>query len=246
MKNISSIIILLFCSFQLLGQNILFEYSHKSPSGVSFYKAHVNNNYSEQSYIAEKQIHNNTIIDDKSTPTNIFFIKSKKDNYLYKTDGFSEQYYLKDSLHPMKWKFGKEKKTILGFLCKSATTTFRGRNYTAFYTENISVPDGPWKFGVLPGLILAVISEDKEYEWNVEKIIQNYKENINEMQIENLLKNNKFLTWKEHTLKYKEAIDKEVARLKAKKGSSMFNSYFKIDAVEIIYPQAQTGSGLEF
>ncbi|PKQ65416.1 GLPGLI family protein [Raineya orbicola] len=189
MKNILTVITLFLGSFQLLGQNILFEYSHKSPSGVSFYKAHVNNNYSEHFYIPEKQIHNNTIIDDKSKSTNIFFIKNKKDNYLYKTDGFSEQYYLKDTLHPMKWKFGKEKKTILGFLCKSATTTFRGRNYTAFYTENISVLDGPWKFGGLPGLILAVISEDKEYEWNVEKIIQNYKENINETQIENLLKN---------------------------------------------------------
>lgn len=246
MKNILSVIILFFCSFQLLGQNILFEYSHKSPSGVSFYKAHVNNNYSIESYIAEKQIHNNPTINDKDKPTNIFFIKNKKDNYLYKTDGFSEQYYLKDSLHTMKWKFGKEKKTILGFPCKSATTTFRGRNYTAFYTENIPLPEGPWKFGGLPGLILAVISDDKEYEWTVEKITQNYKENINEMQIENLLKNNKFLTWKEHTLKYKEAIDKEVAKLKAKKGTNLFTAYFKIDGIEIIYPQAQTGLGLEF
>lgn len=43
---------------------------------------------------------------------------------------------------------------ILGYNCCMATTTFRGRQWTVYYTEDIPVPLGPWKLGGLPGLIL--------------------------------------------------------------------------------------------
>ncbi|WP_297063293.1 GLPGLI family protein, partial [uncultured Duncaniella sp.] len=39
----------------------------------------------------------------------------------------------------------------------------RGRNWTAWYTEEIPITDGPWKFGGLPGLILKVEDDKKEH-----------------------------------------------------------------------------------
>lgn len=36
-----------------------------------------------------------------------------------------------------------------------ATTIFRGRKWTVYFTEDIPLPLGPWKLGALPGLILS-------------------------------------------------------------------------------------------
>ena len=54
------------------------------------------------------------------------------------------------------WKLADGERTILGYACRRATCTFRGRNYEAWYAPEIAVSAGPWKFGGLPGLILAV------------------------------------------------------------------------------------------
>jgi len=50
----------------------------------------------------------------------------------------------------------KEHKTILGYKCVKATTTFRGSNLVAYFTPDISTKFGPWKFSGLPGLILEI------------------------------------------------------------------------------------------
>ncbi|OUN59327.1 GLPGLI family protein [Alistipes sp. An66] len=54
------------------------------------------------------------------------------------------------------WELTDGERTILGYACRRAACTFRGRNYEAWYTPEIAVSCGPWKFGGLPGLILAV------------------------------------------------------------------------------------------
>ena len=54
------------------------------------------------------------------------------------------------------WKLEEGERTILGYTCHRATCSFRGRNYEAWYTTEIPVSVGPWKFGGLPGLILAI------------------------------------------------------------------------------------------
>jgi len=73
------------------------------------------------------------------------FIKQKGQDYFYS-----------DSLHPMVWKLESEKKLLVGKECFKAETDFRGRHYTAWYAPSIPVPNGPWKFGGLPGLILEI------------------------------------------------------------------------------------------
>jgi len=65
-----------------------------------------------------------------------------------------------DNMSEIKWDIGKDTTTMLGYTCQKATTTFRGRNYTAWFAPEIPSNNGPWKFGGLPGLILK-ISDDK-------------------------------------------------------------------------------------
>lgn len=66
-----------------------------------------------------------------------------------------------DTLSNFSWKITKEKSKISNFNCIKATTTFRGRNYVAWYSEDIPLQNGPWKFCGLPGLIIK-IADDRE------------------------------------------------------------------------------------
>ena len=52
------------------------------------------------------------------------------------------------------WQLHPDTMTVLSYPCQKATCRFRGRDYTAWYTMDIPVSDGPWKLHGLPGLIL--------------------------------------------------------------------------------------------
>jgi GLPGLI family protein len=62
----------------------------------------------------------------------------------------------------LNWQLSNERKRILSYNCQKATCAFRGRNYTAWFTSEIPIPNGPYKFEGLPGLILQ-ISDDKNH-----------------------------------------------------------------------------------
>ena len=54
------------------------------------------------------------------------------------------------------WKILAEKKKIGEFHTQKATTDFAGRKWTAWFTSEVPVLDGPYKFSGLPGLIVEV------------------------------------------------------------------------------------------
>jgi GLPGLI family protein len=61
------------------------------------------------------------------------------------------------------WKLHEDTLTVCGYICQKATCRFRGRDYTAWFTADIPINNGPWKFGGLPGLILKVYDMDELY-----------------------------------------------------------------------------------
>jgi GLPGLI family protein len=61
------------------------------------------------------------------------------------------------------WELTAEKKMIYSYSCQKAKTTFRGREYEAWYTNDIPIDNGPWKFGGLPGLILNISDSTGSY-----------------------------------------------------------------------------------
>lgn len=68
-----------------------------------------------------------------------------------------------EEMPQLKWELTDSTATILGYECQSATCDFRGRKWTAFYTEDIPVMDGPWKLSGLPGLIMKASDEGDQY-----------------------------------------------------------------------------------
>lgn len=63
-------------------------------------------------------------------------------------------YYLVETNDEMKWKIEKETKILANFKLQRATTNFGGRKWTAWFTTDIPISEGPYKFRGLPGLIL--------------------------------------------------------------------------------------------
>lgn len=51
-------------------------------------------------------------------------------------------------------------KTILGYSCQKATATVLGREWAAWYAEDLPIDAGPWLLRGLPGLILQAESAD--------------------------------------------------------------------------------------
>lgn len=73
--------------------------------------------------------------------------------------------FLYNDDYPVKieWQLTGDKKIINSYNCQKATGTFRGRTYEAWFTPDIPIKEGPYKFGGLPGLILEISDTDKHY-----------------------------------------------------------------------------------
>jgi len=63
------------------------------------------------------------------------------------------------------WVVTDETDTIFDYPCRKAKVSYAGRNYFAWFTPDIPVSDGPWKFHGLPGLILKVEDDEKMIQY---------------------------------------------------------------------------------
>lgn len=70
-----------------------------------------------------------------------------------------------ESIPNIKWKITNEKKEIQGYKCQKAICNYLGRTYEAWFSSEIPIKNGPWKFGNLPGLILAVSDTKGDYSF---------------------------------------------------------------------------------
>ena len=76
---------------------------------------------------------------------------------------FLSKYHYTEPIPQLQWTMARGDSTILGYPCHKATTRFRGRDYVAWYTEEIPFPYGPFKFGGLPGLITCIYDTQREH-----------------------------------------------------------------------------------
>ncbi|MFM1877580.1 MAG: hypothetical protein RLZZ241_446 [Bacteroidota bacterium] len=85
---------------------------------------------------------------------------------------FGEPYLLKESVPELHWKLTSETKQLSGLQVFEAKTTFRGRNFTAWYAPELPIPVGPWKLQGLPGVILEAYDDEGFFKAVFTAIIQ--------------------------------------------------------------------------
>jgi GLPGLI family protein len=77
---------------------------------------------------------------------------------------------VKDDYPNLQWKVTEETKVIGQYQCVKATTSYRGRDWEAWFTPEVPLHYGPWKLQGLPGLIIEAYDTTNLYVWRVEKI----------------------------------------------------------------------------
>ena len=91
-------------------------------------------------------------------------LKNTKENYLaYTLQIVDDYFYYSQSLDLFDWKIHDETKEIKGYIAQKATTTYAGRDYIAWFTLDIPIQDGPFKFNGLPGLIIEISDTQNHY-----------------------------------------------------------------------------------
>lgn len=169
------LLILLIISFNLKSQNHRFLYEYKSiPDSLhrdnieselmaldvseKFSKFYSYNNYKYDS-ISKSNI-------DKEISDSDLKIKKSKNSYIIIKDypDFTislisrigqTKYNVKDE-RTLKWNILSENDVLGNFKIQKAETKFAGRKWMAWFTTEIPIQEGPYKFRGLPGLILKI------------------------------------------------------------------------------------------
>lgn len=91
-------------------------------------------------------------------------LKDNETNVLYYTlQIVNDRFYYTQDKNLFDWKISEETKQIKGYNVQKATTSFAGRDYTAWFSPEIPIAEGPYKFNGLPGLILDISDTENEY-----------------------------------------------------------------------------------
>ena len=68
------------------------------------------------------------------------------------------------------WKHIEGDTTILTYSCQKAICSYGGRDYIAWFTPDIPISDGPYKFSGLPGLIVRIADTHNEHIFQLYKV----------------------------------------------------------------------------
>jgi len=104
----------------------------------------------------------NIVIEKRADPLRNYYIIIPSKAEIFEVHNIAgENFVTKTDYDVPSWTIEDDTSTIGGYLCQKAVTTFKGRNYTAWFTVELPFSFGPWKLHGLPGLILAA-KDDKE------------------------------------------------------------------------------------
>ena len=82
--------------------------------------------------------------------------------------GMGECGYYDEPFSEIDWVIAEDStKTILDYQCIMATTDYHGRKWTVWFTPEIPMQDGPWKFCGLPGLIMEASEPSGQHRFTV-------------------------------------------------------------------------------
>lgn len=90
---------------------------------------------------------------------------NKNINYTF----IDDQLYSYPTEDLIQWKLSDKTKKYLHFNLQQATTNFGGRKWTAWFTKEIPLSEGPYKFTGLPGLIVLLEDDHNQYSFSLVK-----------------------------------------------------------------------------
>lgn len=141
----------------------------------------------------------------------------------------TKEFIVSDSLAIFNWELlTDETKEILGHICNKAKLNYRGRKYEAYYTTDIPIQNGPYKFHGLPGLILEIKTNDPSLDFKITATSISSLDTLSKMN--NPFADKKPISWEEYTVIY----SKKYEELKSYSGDDNVTLSIPKGKIEII------------
>lgn len=102
-------------------------------------------------------------------PPFYFLIKSDSETTVHYEEIGSDTYNFKEKLN-QDWELINQDTLISGYSCKKAMLNYAGRKWSAWYTPEIPIAVGPYKFHGLPGLIMNIKDSKDVFNFTVSEI----------------------------------------------------------------------------
>lgn len=210
--------LLFFC----IGNNILFAQKQVQVTYLHFNLAIKHVDIKEDYILYANELRSSFKKAYKEKQENKIFEEDSNNFFVYTPDKYKREFYTdfrtgiikqlssyenettvaNDNPPKLVWEISSETKEVGDYTVIKAETSFRGRDYEAWFAPNIPIPAGPWKLNGLPGLILEAADKDRDYSWHAVSI----KELESEKELEIQDKNYTELSLKEAlSLSIKEA-----------------------------------------
>jgi GLPGLI family protein len=151
---------------------------------------------------------------------------------LFERRAIKKFFSVKEEIPIMDWKLVDDSKRIGKFICKKAELNFRGRSYTAFYTEEIPVSLGPWKFHGLPGLILEVEDSEGFFKWHLKSVYYPYDEKIDLNPVFDRVKKFENISYKNFDSTLIESLKSKFKAIKSRAGNRKLSISTEFDTKE--------------
>jgi GLPGLI family protein len=105
----------------------------------------------------------------QSLKTNFKFtiLKDNSDNLHYFDFIDKDKYEYIEAKRCFNWKVLPDTSTINNFHCQKAVTNYGGRKWNCWFTTEIPISEGPYKFNGLPGLIIKADDEQGYFVFNL-------------------------------------------------------------------------------
>ncbi len=84
----------------------------------------------------------------------------------------TKKYQYEEACPDLEWQLAEGDTIISGYHCNKATTKLFGRDYTAWYSPDVNLPYGPYKFNGLPGLIFKVTDSQDLFDFTLNGLIR--------------------------------------------------------------------------
>ena len=93
--------------------------------------------------------------------------KDYKNQEIFYSQSLGPDAFIYSEVKPFNWKITKETKKIGNYNTQKATLKYGGRIWEAWFTTEIPLQDGPYKFSGLPGLIIKAEDSKGDYQFDL-------------------------------------------------------------------------------
>lgn len=139
------------------------------------------------------------------------FKNFSKDTIYSRIPYFKKEVLLLEEKTPaILWEISDETRKIGPYECQKAVTKFRGRDYTAWFTNEIPIKSGPWKLQGLPGLIIIAYDTTREVQFAFTSISKS------DYKINPILEANRVISLEDYKKMSKSSTQNFIKKIKSK------------------------------